>query len=374
MEGVPASHPWDSDEEDELDTHSRDREGVPILGHALVESRWIEDPLFSVLPTVPASTDATVGGRPRQSERSHDASIVATQADNDIDADDERHPPVPEDVVNALESDLAVEGDRSAEENTPVVSTVPASSGAVRRRLVLVGGGRRVVLVPQSAGTPQSVQDVFESDDADEESRAVVNHFDMTVGDSDLSVDVTPRHHLGVGSTQPTRLDSPSANRFAALRDDDDPFAEDSSNESERPIDHPEFVDEIQDVPSLPSDDPVAQVRRPQGEVIQDITVNPAIRAALRSLDEVDVQHLFRDRAVVIKSLPSLIRGPYKSAMRMALREAADRASARDEVGLCRAWKLFLLLPRMLLHRPPRGVFIPKCQLSERFAWFSRGQ
>ena len=172
----------------------------------------------------------------------------------------------------------------------------------------------------------------------------VATLFAGAVADSDLSVEVTPRHHLGGGSTQPTRLDSPSANRFAALRDDDDPFAEDSSNESERPIDHPEFVDGIQEVPLLPRDDPVAQVRRPQGEVIQVITVNPPIRAALRSLDEVDVQHLFRDRAVVIKSLPSLIRGAYKSAMRMALWEAADRASARDEVGLCRAWKLFLLL------------------------------
>ena len=49
-EGVPASHPWDSDEEDELDTHSRNRAGVPILGRALVESRWIEDRPFSVPP------------------------------------------------------------------------------------------------------------------------------------------------------------------------------------------------------------------------------------------------------------------------------------------------------------------------------------
>ena len=170
-EGVPASHPWDSDEEDELDTHARNQAGVAILG---------QDPPFSVPPTVPASSDATVGGRPRQFERSRDASIAATQADNDNDADDERHPIVPQDVVHALESDLAVEVDRSAEDNTPVGSTVPASSGAVRRRLVLVGGGRRVVLVPQT-GTPQSVQDVSESDDADEESRAVVNHFDMTV-------------------------------------------------------------------------------------------------------------------------------------------------------------------------------------------------
>ena len=69
----------------------------------------------------------------------------------------------------------------------------------------------------------------------------------------------------------------------------------------------------------LPRDDPVAQVRRPQGEVIEDITVNPAVRAAFRSLDEVDVKHLFRDRAVIIKSLPFLIRGACKSAVRMAL-------------------------------------------------------
>ena len=68
-------------------------------------------------------------------------------------------------MVNALESDLAVE--ESAEEfvNTPVPSTFPESSRAVRRRLVLVGGGRRVVLVPQSLGSPQSIQDVVERDD-----------------------------------------------------------------------------------------------------------------------------------------------------------------------------------------------------------------
>ena len=112
----------------------------------------------------------------------------------------------------------------------------------------------------------------------------------MTVADSDPSLEVTPRHHLAVGSTQPTRVDSLSANRFAALRDDDDPFAEDSSNESESPTDHLEFVDRVQEVASQ------GRSRGPQGEVIEDITVKPAIRAAFRSLDEVDVKHLFRDR------------------------------------------------------------------------------
>ena len=55
--------------------------------------------------------DEDMGVRPRRPQRrSRGASIiVATQADNDSDADDERLLSVPEDVVNALESDLAVE-------------------------------------------------------------------------------------------------------------------------------------------------------------------------------------------------------------------------------------------------------------------------
>ena len=101
-----------------LDALSRNGAGVPVVGHVPVESRWIEDPPFSVPSTVPASSGATMGVRPRQSQRSRGASIVATQADNDTDADDERLLSVPEDVVNALESDLAVEADRSAEEFT----------------------------------------------------------------------------------------------------------------------------------------------------------------------------------------------------------------------------------------------------------------
>ena len=243
------------------------------------------------LPVPTASSDVTVGDRPRQSERSLDASIVATQPDNDIDADDERHPLVPR-TWSMLWSQI-----------WQWKVTGPQKRTHQWFRLVLVGGGRRVVLVPQSAGTPQSIQDEFESGVADEESRAVVNHFDMTVADSDLSVEVTPRHHVGVDSTQPTRLDSPSANRFA-LRDDDDLFAEDSSNESERPIDHPEFVDEIQDVPSLPRSRGAGSASSRRGD----------------SRHQGNVEEFGRGRCAA--------RGAYKSAMCMALREAADRASA----------------------------------------------
>ena len=38
-----------------------------------------------------------------------------------------------------------------------------------------------------------------------------------------------------------------------------------------------------------------------------------------------------------------------------------------------RGWKLFMLLPRMLLCRPPRGGLIPRKRLEERLAAFNAG-
>ena len=55
----------------------------------------------------------------------------------------------------------------------------------------------------------------------------------------------------------------------------------------------------VGDVPAA-GDDPIVEH---QAEVFEDVTLTPALRAAFRSLDEVDVQHIFWDRPVVIKSL-----------------------------------------------------------------------
>ena len=90
-----------------------------------------------------------------------------------------------------------------------VPETIPASSGAVRR-LVLVCAqvpaevppvhGRRVVLVPEPIGTPQSMQGMV-VDDVDADSVAAVSQFDLTVADSEdgdlhSSPSVSPRHRL----------------------------------------------------------------------------------------------------------------------------------------------------------------------------------
>ena len=97
-------------------------------------------------------------------------------------------------------------------------------------------------------------------------------------------------------------------------------------------------------------------------------------RAAFRELDEVELDAEFITRACVMKSPPVFLRGQYRSAMRFALLEAQRAREQHDEVGSTRAWKLFLLLPRLLLYRPHRGGLIPKGQLQERFADFAAGR
>ena len=98
---------------------------------------------------------------------------------------------------------------------------------------------------------------------------------------------------------------------------------------------------------------------------IVDLMIGAAARAALQDLDDVDLEAEFCTRACVMKSPPAFLRCHHRSAMRFALSEA-DRA--HDPVGASRAWKLFLLLPRLLLHRPARGNNIPKCRLKDRFS------
>ena len=111
------------------------------------------------------------------------------------------------------------------------------------------------------------------------------------------------------------------------------------------------------------TDVPPIEVATPRRQVV---------RGALELLDEVDLRILFSQRASLMKNIPRFLVGPYRNAIRVAL--AAVGGSAGNQVMLERGWKLFLLLPRMLLHRPPRGGLIAKSKLAERFDKFNRGE
>ena len=65
----------------------------------------------------------------------------------------------------------------------------------------------------------------------------------------------------------------------------------------------------------------------------------------------------------------TVLAGPYRIAMHVALEEINTEDLLRQERG----WKLFMLLPRMLLHRLPRGGVVERGKLLKRFDQFNRG-
>ena len=82
---------------------------------------------------------------------------------------------------------------------------------------------------------------------------------------------------------------------------------------------------------------------------------SPATRAAFTSLDFVNLMEVFTKRARVLKSPPAFWKGAFRSCMRLALQEAERGRAEHNEVRSVRAWKLFLLHPRLVLHRSCRG-------------------
>ena len=75
-----------------------------------------------------------------------------------------------------------------------------------------------------------------------------------------------------------------------------------------------------------------------------------------------------------MKSVPRFLRGPCRTAMRVALEEIRKRWRRDDMTRQERGWKLFLLLPRMLLHRSPRSRLTPRAKLLDRFEMFIKGR
>ena len=70
-----------------------------------------------------------------------------------------------------------------------------------------------------------------------------------------------------------------------------------------------------------------------------------------------------------MKTVPRFLRGPFRNALRVAMEEAVRPNAVRQERG----WKLFLQLPRLLLHRPPRGGNVHKSKLVQKFEDFASG-
>ena len=66
-----------------------------------------------------------------------------------------------------------------------------------------------------------------------------------------------------------------------------------------------------------------------------------------------------------MKTVPSFLKGAFTSALRMALMEVQAGIETDSAARIVRGWKLFMALPRMLLHRPGWGGLVAKSKLKE---------
>ena len=75
----------------------------------------------------------------------------------------------------------------------------------------------------------------------------------------------------------------------------------------------------------------------------------------------------------MLKSCLHWLRGRFREGLSVALRERYRAKLANDELGQIRAWKLFCLVPKMLLHRPRNTGSVGRDELARRVTEFRQG-
>ena len=94
------------------------------------------------------------------------------------------------------------------------------------------------------------------------------------------------------------------------------------------------------------------------------------LRTALSSLDDIDLPATLQKRCAFFQTPPHFIRGRVRQALTLALECIT---AATNEANAVRAWKLWLLLPRMLLSRKPGTRSLPKNDWKHRIQQFQQG-
>ena len=206
---------------------------------------------------------------------------------------------------------------------------------------------RRLVLIPQMQDTPRSIQD-RQSEESDGGSTR--RHFDSRNGvrrEGGVAA-VAPVGNLGVSGDESDRLlqetESVSSREFSTDIGGQSKISGTDEGESEVEPDPPSRMPGV-----------------------------ATLRAAFLLLDHVNLAAEMEERASVMKSVPKFLRGPNRIAMRTALENICGGRRGQEWARQERGWKVFFLLPRMLLHRPARGGLIPRSKLESRFESFVRG-
>ena len=111
----------------------------------------------------------------------------------------------------------------------------------------------------------------------------------------------------------------------------------------------------------------------PQSPIIAEHRTVRAPNASFAALSEVDLKSCFTFRACVMRTVTHIMKGAFRLAIRAALEEILEGHRSDNDARMARGWKLFMLLPRMLLFRPRRGGLVPR-KIGERVRLFQEGQ
>ena len=91
-------------------------------------------------------------------------------------------------------------------------------------------------------------------------------------------------------------------------------------------------------------------------------------------MDDVNLEEISSKRFRVLQSCPFQMRGRFRQATRVALETLHNGVVGHDSLMKTRGWKLFILLPFMLLWRPRGHAKVGKDELCRRFDKFSAGR
>ena len=104
------------------------------------------------------------------------------------------------------------------------------------------------------------------------------------------------------------------------------------------------------------------------------VRVPPQSEDQWHQLDQFDLENVFSLRVPMLKACPHFLRSRFRECMGVALRERFRAKQAGDVDAETRAWKLFALVPMMLLHRPRGAGLIGRTELSQRAVDFANGR
>ena len=116
---------------------------------------------------------------------------------------------------------------------------------------------------------------------------------------------------------------------------------------------------------------PPAQTRTLPNTHTEEPTHHHRHQSAFHSLDQVDLQKALEQKYCGFQTPPSFLKGRLRQALTFAL-EAIMQAHTQEQT--VRAWKLWMLLPRMLLHRPPGTRTLSKPEWRTRIANFQQDE